>query len=194
MIHSLRNQKDDITAVVFACLKLFIYLVSVSKMAVFSHLRKPISTIRNFVIGNSVNSGNKGFDEHEQQSINRFVRTMMKFSIGLMLANVLAFSVPNSVAEKALGLPPPLQGFGQPMSSILRSLAINCMPLGIVPKFLTNFATVATLLLGMRAKLRMLAYRYAQILVRSRSDVEYTLWYISRDMRETLDQQLDYWR
>ncbi|XP_062705098.1 uncharacterized protein LOC109415759 [Aedes albopictus] len=162
-------------------------------MIMFSHLQKPIAAVRIFVIGNSVNSGNKDFDEHEQRIINRFVRTMMKFSIGLILANVVAFLVPNSVAEKALGLPPLLQGLGQPMSSILRCLAITCMPLVIVPRFLTSFATVATLLLGMRAKLRMLGYRYAQILVRSRRDAEYSLGRINRDMRETSNQQMEYW-
>ncbi|XP_062705100.1 uncharacterized protein LOC134287369 [Aedes albopictus] len=194
VIHSLHNHKDDVALVVFEVLKLFIYLVSVSKMVVFAHLRKPIATIRDFVIGNSVNSGSTDFDEFEQRNFNHYARTTMKLSIGLMLVNFVAFSVPNSVTEKALGLPPLLQGFGQPTSSILRCLAVNFMPFGIVSRFFTNFTTVVALLLGMRAKLRMLAYRYAQILVHSRIDADYTLALINRDIRETLNQQLEYWR
>ncbi|XP_062705083.1 uncharacterized protein LOC134287368 [Aedes albopictus] len=190
----MHNQKDDSALVVFDGLKLFIYFVAVSKMLVLSHLQKPITVIRNFFTGNSVNSGNQDIDELEQRKFNRYARTIMKLSIGLVLVNIVAFSVPNTVTEKALALPPLLQGFGQPMLSIFRCLAINCMPLGIVPRFLTNFTTVATLLLGMRAKLRMLAYRYAQLLVRSRTDAEYTLDRINRDIREILDQQLEYWR
>nr|XP_029722630.1 uncharacterized protein LOC115263535 [Aedes albopictus] len=193
-IHSLHSKKDDVALAVFEGLKLFIYFVSFSKMLVFAHLQKPIAAVRNFVVGNSVTSGNKDFDDLEQRKFNHYARATIKLSIGLMLVNVVAVSVPNTVTEKALGLPPLLQGFGQPMSSILRCLAINCMPLGIVPRFFTNFTIVVTLLLGMRAKLRMLAHRYAQILIRSRTDADYTLERIDRDLRETLDQQLEYWR
>nr|XP_029722642.1 uncharacterized protein LOC115263541 [Aedes albopictus] len=194
VIHSLHHQKDDVTLFVFECLKLFIYIVAVTKILMLSHLQKPIAAVRNFIIGNSMTSGDKSFDELEQRKFNHRARTTIQLSIGMILSNVVAFSVPNSATERVLGLPPLLQGFRQPMSSILRYLAIYCIPLGLVTRFFTNFTTLITLLLGMRAKLRMLAYRYAQILVQPEIDVDYTLERMNRDLRATLDQQLEYWR
>ncbi|XP_062705099.1 uncharacterized protein LOC115263541 [Aedes albopictus] len=194
VIHSLQHQKDDVTLVVFECLKLFIYIVAVTKILMLAHVQKPVAIVKNFIIGNSVTSGNDSFDELEQRMFENRARTTIKLSIAMILSNVVAFSVPNSATEKVLGLPPLLQGFRQPMSSILRYLAIYCIPLGLVSRFFTNFTTLVTLLLGMRAKLRMLAYRFAQILVQTGVDADYTLERIDRDLRATLGQQMEYWR
>ncbi|EJY57761.1 AAEL017105-PA [Aedes aegypti] len=192
--HSLHHEQDDMAILVFELLKLFIFSVAGSKMIMHSLLLEPILVVKNFIISNSVHSGDKDNDEFEQRKFNLYARTTMRLSISLMFVNVVAFSIPNSITERALGLPPQLQGFGPHITNILHCFAVSFMPFGIIPRFFTNFNTVLALLLGMRAKLRMLTHRYRQLLVQPIFGEDCDWEIISREIRTVLDQQLEYWR
>nr|NP_001345737.1 odorant receptor 106 [Aedes aegypti] len=192
--HALHHEQDNMAILVFELLKLFIFSVAGSKMIMHSLLLEPILVVKNFIISNSVHSGDKANDEFEQRKFNLYARTTMRLSISLLFVNVVAFSIPNSTTERALGLPPQLQGFGPHITNILHCFALSFMPFGIIPRFLTNFNTVLALLLGMRAKLRMLTHRYRQILVQPIFGRDCDWEIISREIRAVLDQQLEYWR
>ncbi|XP_062550216.1 uncharacterized protein LOC134214959 [Armigeres subalbatus] len=187
---SLQNQTENLSLVVWSVAKISGWIAAVLKMLLIALLREPIEAIRKFIKSNGVNSGDDQYDEIETRSFNQYAITMIKIIICITLVQFVFMSVPNSAANVAFALPPELSGTGRLVSNVLRWLTVPSIPLAMNVRVLSNSITVGVLLLGMRAKLRMLAHRYEQMLNLPSMNADYYL----QQVKATQDQQRKYWR
>ncbi|XP_011493770.2 uncharacterized protein LOC23687403 [Aedes aegypti] len=193
LIHALDHEEDGSFLIV--CEILIVISLSFACMKVFAIncLRGSLHTLRNFIIGTRVNSGDESFDEFQQLKFFRSARFMMLIVFGLIASDTVLFMIPNRYADVILGLPPQLYMIGKPASSVVNFLLVTFSALGFFPKYLSNVTYIGILLIGMHSKLTSLVHRYRLMLNHPVSSPNQYFEWMSCEVEMVSIQQLEYW-
>ncbi|XP_021703812.1 uncharacterized protein LOC110681078 [Aedes aegypti] len=192
--HSLNTYRVDLPVKMWEIMKFATWFSAAMKMFLSALLHERITVVRQFIISDRVNSGDKVFDDYEYHKFNRYVRLMIALLSGFIVVDSVLLAVPNSSMQNAFLLPPQLKRTGKIISGIIHCFAVNFLSFGVHPRFFSNLTCAATLLLGVRAKLRMLTHRFTKLIALSDLSSDNYFDCMSRELREVLLQQTEYWR
>nr|XP_029721546.1 uncharacterized protein LOC109621914 [Aedes albopictus] len=112
----------------------------------------------------------------------------------LIILDTVLLSIPNHSAEGIIGVPPQFSWIGGPVASIVSFLLVSLLAVGFFPKYLSNVTCVGILLMGMHAKLKIVAYRYDRLLNEPVLNCGQYFTRIDREIRGIFVQQLEYWK
>ncbi|XP_062549934.1 uncharacterized protein LOC134214629 [Armigeres subalbatus] len=157
-------------------------------------LKKPISSLRNAIISDRVNSGDRAFDEREYRRFNKSGRTMLLIIYGLVIVDTVLLSIPHPMKDSVLELPPQLARSGKAASGVLYFFFLGFIALSLIPRVFCSLACIGILLMGLRLKLKLLANRYETIIGYIFLDADSYYERVGREVRIAVDQQLECWR
>ncbi|XP_011493453.2 uncharacterized protein LOC23687736 [Aedes aegypti] len=192
--HSLNTENNDLPVKMWEIVKFGTWCNTTVKLFLSLLLHERITVVRNFITSDRVNSGDHAFDDYEYQKFNRYVKIMIGLLSSLIVVDIILLTLPVSSIEGAFASPPQLQKTGKVISGIIHCITVRFVSLLVHPRCFSNLTSAATLLLGMRAKLRMLSHRFTKLL--TLSDLSWDIYFehMSRELREALLQQTEYWR
>ncbi|XP_011493649.2 uncharacterized protein LOC23687386 [Aedes aegypti] len=177
---------DDVANKLMGILKCSSSILASAKMLVMIHLREPLGILRNYVLDDRVNSGDKVYDEFEQRKLNQTARFMFRAMLGLLIAEMTLLSIPNQTMASMFRMPP----WGA--SNYLYHFFVTTLPLGLLPRLLSHMSYVGILIMGMRMKLGMMAHRYQRMTSASDLDLDQYFEGVNRELRETFKQQVEF--
>nr|NP_001345549.1 odorant receptor 102 precursor [Aedes aegypti] len=164
------------------------------KMLLMIHLKIPLASLRQFIDSNRIYSGDKTYDERVFSKFHNSARKIPQVVFALIGLETILLSIPSSARKAVFKLPHQLIGAGKHVSFLVNLLYFGRLPLGMCPRFFTNLGSLGALLMGMRAKLKILAHRYQQTFAHLGLDEKQYFAYMKLEMREIMDQQLEFWR
>ncbi|XP_021702051.1 uncharacterized protein LOC23687434 [Aedes aegypti] len=194
VLSDMYDRWDDNSVKVMALLKLTSICLACLKTAAIVLLRKPIETLRTFILSERVNSSDHIFDELERSNVNQTGRTMMRAMLGLIVVEMILLSIPNQTMDNVFRMAPLLLRMGEPSARVLHVLFMCSLPLFLLPRLFSNIAYIGILILGMRMRLKMLTHRYHEMLRIPDSDVDYYLEIVNKKLRKTLCQHMEFMR
>ncbi|XP_062705117.1 uncharacterized protein LOC109406415 [Aedes albopictus] len=188
------NSKEDASLIIMEVTKITGISISFLRMVAAAMLIEPFTTLRRFVSGNSVNSGDAQYDECERNKFNRFARTAMTLIVMWITTDTILFAIPSSTKDELFKFPLMLSAIGETASRILNIVLVSCIPACVFPKTAGCTAYIAVLLKGMRMKLRMLAHRFERITGQSALCEDKYFDHVNWEVRHALLQHLEYWK
>lgn len=164
--------------------------ISCVRMVSLALLAKPITILRCFITSNSVCSGDAEYDEREHRKFNQYARRSMQFFFSWIAMDTVLFSIPTE--DDLFSFPRPASWIGKNAWKVVNTLFVSLIPTSVLPKTVGCTACVGVILTGMRTKLRLVAHRLEMISKQSVSDEVQNFERVSREVREALEQHLDY--
>nr|XP_029708445.1 uncharacterized protein LOC109417564 [Aedes albopictus] len=179
---------DDVAEKVMGLLKITSPCLAIMKVLVMIHLRKPLVILREFIFDSRVNSGDKTYDEVEQEKLNQFGRSMFRAMFAFIAVEMLLLSIPNRTMASMFQMP----SWGA--STFLYYFFVSTLPLGLLPRLWSHLSYIGILVMGMRMKLGMLVHRYRLMMKVSNLDLNQYFGDMNRNLREAIAQQLYFLR
>ncbi|XP_062551325.1 uncharacterized protein LOC134216467 [Armigeres subalbatus] len=192
--NDLDNNWDDVSAKALSFLKIVVVCSSGFKVLALIVLKDPLSTIRNFLLDNRVNSGDKAFDQFEQINFNRSARKMVRLMFGLVSVETIILSIPNETMARVYAIPPPMDKAGKLITNLLYQIFVSSIAFSLLPGLFSHLSCAGVLIMGMRMKLKMLEHRCNQLAKMSIVDEVNYFEIMSREVREFIRQQMEYTR
>ncbi|XP_062716667.1 uncharacterized protein LOC134292026 [Aedes albopictus] len=193
-INAIADRKENMPIFLLEVVKTTSIALISLKLLLMIHLRKPLDSVRSFINSDRVRSGDDAYDELVYGKFNRSGRRMIRVIFGLIGLEAVLMTFPCSTTRRVFRLPRQLMGAGKNVASLVNFLYLGLLPVGMCPRFFTNLTSLGILLMGMRAKLKILAHRYQRML--AQSPLEETQYYkfMVLEVREIMDQQLEFSR
>lgn len=159
-----------------------------------AYFKKSFETFKNFIIYESTNSGDIVFDELERHKFQTHARLILQAVFGLIISDTILLSIPCTATRNLIGFPVQFSVASEWASRVLQVLLVSSFPLATFSKFTSSMASNVILLLGMRAKLNIVAHRYRLILNRHLLKAEHSMERLDLEVRAALIQQIECWR
>ncbi|EJY57775.1 AAEL017050-PA [Aedes aegypti] len=188
------DKQNDVLGIVVEMIKFTGICACCLRSSCVAYFKKSFETFKNFIIYESTNSGNIVFDELERHKFQKYARLMLQAVFGLIISDTILLSIPCTATRNLIGFPVQFSVASEWASRVLQVLLVISFPLATFPKFTSSMASNVILLLGMRAKLNIVAHRYRLILNRHLLKAEHSMERLDLEVRAALIQQIECWR